>query len=59
MYGEFRLTENLDKARAIFGEAIGRCPKKNIFNAYISIEYQLGEFNRCRRFIKIIGKFSI
>eukprot|EP01083_Nonionella_stella_P039532 107504_1 len=50
MLAEFEIRhQNLQKARSILGEAIGRCPKKNIFNSYIAIEYQLGEFNRCRK----------
>lgn len=50
MFAEFELRQKrLDQARSILGEAIGRCPKKNIFNAYIGIEYQLGEFSRCRK----------
>lgn len=60
MYAEFELRQqNLDKARSILGEGIGRCPKKNIFNSYISIEYQLGEFNRCRKiYQKLLENFS-
>eukprot|EP01084_Bolivina_argentea_P070631 128435_1 len=50
MYAQFELRQgNLNKCREIFGEAIGKCAKKNIFNNYIAMEYQLGEFNRCRK----------
>ena len=50
MFAEFELRQkSLDTARSILGEAIGRCPKKNVFSAYIAMEYQLGQFSRCRK----------
>ena len=30
------------------GQSIGRCPKDKLFNAYIEMEQQLREFDRCR-----------
>ncbi|ETO30213.1 hypothetical protein RFI_06907 [Reticulomyxa filosa] len=49
-FAKFEIRQNnLQNARNIFGTAIGKCPKKSIFNQYISIEFQLGEFSRCRQ----------
>mmetsp|Transcript_40975 Transcript_40975/g.68070 ORF Transcript_40975/g.68070 Transcript_40975/m.68070 type:complete len:692 (-) Transcript_40975:211-2286(-) len=39
----------LDKARKLFGVSIGRCPKEKLFKAYIQLEMQLGEVERCRQ----------
>ncbi|KAK4759983.1 hypothetical protein SAY87_023114 [Trapa incisa] len=39
---------NLDGARKILGNAIGRAPKDKIFKTYIEIELQLGNIDRCR-----------
>jgi len=41
--------KNVDKARKILGEALGRCPKDKLFNSYIEIEIDLREFDRCRK----------
>jgi len=41
--------KNVDKARKILGEALGRCPKDKLFNTYIEIEIDLREFDRCRK----------
>eukprot|EP00485_Elphidium_margaritaceum_P022952 CAMPEP_0202711074 /NCGR_PEP_ID=MMETSP1385-20130828/22943_1 /ASSEMBLY_ACC=CAM_ASM_000861 /TAXON_ID=933848 /ORGANISM="Elphidium margaritaceum" /LENGTH=729 /DNA_ID=CAMNT_0049370737 /DNA_START=27 /DNA_END=2216 /DNA_ORIENTATION=- len=50
MAAEFELRRHdISAMRRIFGASIGKCPKQNVFNAYIGIEYQLGEFDRCRR----------
>ena len=40
--------QRLDAARRILGTAIGMCPKDKVFNTYIHIELQLGNFDRCR-----------
>ncbi|CAO2825101.1 unnamed protein product [Amaranthus hypochondriacus] len=40
---------NLDGARQILGNAIGRAPKDKIFKKYIEIELQLGNIDRCRK----------
>ena len=40
---------DLDKARKIFGQAIGRCPRPSIFKAYTNMEMQLVEIDRCRK----------
>ena len=49
MYVHFNLRcKNLDAARKIFGLAIGKCPNEKIFKAYIEMEMQLAEIDRCR-----------
>jgi hypothetical protein len=49
MYANFELRQqNLDAARAVFGNAMGRAPKPSIFEAYISTEQLLGNMDRCR-----------
>ena len=40
--------KRLDAARKILGMAIGLAPKDKIFKAYIDIEMQLGNVDRCR-----------
>ncbi|XP_060670702.1 uncharacterized protein LOC112488786 [Ziziphus jujuba] len=40
---------NLQGARKILGNAIGRAPKDKIFENYIEIELQLGNIDRCRK----------
>ncbi|PIA63484.1 hypothetical protein AQUCO_00201081v1 [Aquilegia coerulea] len=40
--------QNLEGARKILGNSIGRAPKGKIFKKYIEIELQLGNVNRCR-----------
>jgi len=41
--------KDITAARKILGQAIGRCPSKNkIFRAYIQLELQLGNVERCR-----------
>ncbi len=50
MYAHFEVRQhNLDRARKIFGNAIGRAPKKQVFIAYIELEYQLSNVDRCRK----------
>ena len=49
MFAQFEVRcKNLDAARSIFGNAIGRAPKAKIFEAYITLEMQLGNMERCR-----------
>ncbi|CAB4321477.1 unnamed protein product [Prunus armeniaca] len=45
---------NLEGARKILGTAIGKSPKDKIFNKYIEIELNLGNFDECR---KLCGKY--
>lgn len=40
--------KDLGAARKIFGQAIGICPREKIFRAYIQLEIQLTNFDRCR-----------
>ncbi|KAL5814289.1 hypothetical protein ACOSQ4_024930 [Xanthoceras sorbifolium] len=40
---------NLNSARQILGNAIGKAPKDKIFKKYIEIELQLCNFDRCRK----------
>ena len=50
MAAQFEIRQlRLDAARKILGLAIGMCPKDKIFNTYIHIELQLGNFDRCRK----------
>jgi crooked neck len=47
---QFEVRQNdLGAARKILGNAIGLCPKENIFKGYIDLELQLGEIDRCRQ----------
>jgi crooked neck len=40
--------KQLGKARQVFGNALGQCPRKKVFAAYIAIESALGNIDRCR-----------
>ncbi|KAH8513292.1 hypothetical protein H0E87_006545 [Populus deltoides] len=40
---------NLNGARQVLGNAIGKAPKDKIFKKYIEIELQLGNIDRCRK----------
>uniref|UniRef100_T1IV56 Crooked neck-like protein 1 n=1 Tax=Strigamia maritima TaxID=126957 RepID=T1IV56_STRMM len=44
--------KNLPFARKLLGAAIGKCPKDKLFRAYIELEVQLREFDRCRHLYK-------
>jgi crooked neck len=49
LYAHFQLrNKRLDQARLIFGRAIGVAPREKVFKAYIELELQLGEIDRCR-----------
>ena len=39
--------QRLDAARQILGMAVGSCPKDKLFKAYIDLELQLGNVDRC------------
>ena len=41
--------KDLDRARKVFGMALGMCPRPKIFKAYAELELQLGEVDRCRK----------
>jgi len=49
MFAHFEVRQlALDKARLVFGNAIGQCKNAKLFRAYIDLEYQLGNIDRCR-----------
>lgn len=39
---------NVQAARKLLGQAIGRCPKHKLFKSYIHLELQMGQVERCR-----------
>ena len=41
--------DKLDKTRLLFGKSIGICPNEKIFKAYIELELQLGNLDKCRK----------
>ncbi len=42
----------VDSMRKLLGFALGRCPRPRIFEAYIALESELGEVQRCRELYK-------
>jgi crooked neck len=49
MYAHFYIRcKNLEQARKVFGHAIGKCPNQKIFEAYVELELQLANIDRCR-----------
>ena len=49
MYSQFYIRcKNLEQARKVFGFAIGKCPNQKIFEAYVELELQLANVDRCR-----------
>lgn len=49
LYAHFYIRQkNLDQARKIFGMSIAVCPREKIFKAYIELELQLGNVDKCR-----------
>ncbi|KAK9715749.1 hypothetical protein RND81_06G187000 [Saponaria officinalis] len=56
---QFELRQlNLNGARQMLGNAIGRAPKDKIFKKYIEIELQLGNIDRCRKLYKKYVEWS-
>lgn len=50
LYAQFLVRQaELDKARKVFGMALGMCPRPKLFKAYAELELQLGEVDRCRK----------
>lgn len=50
MYAQlFIRQKELDNARKVFGSAIGKCPREKVIRAYIGMELQLGNVDRCRK----------
>uniref|UniRef100_A0A7E4W298 TPR_REGION domain-containing protein n=1 Tax=Panagrellus redivivus TaxID=6233 RepID=A0A7E4W298_PANRE len=49
MFAMFEIRQlDLAQARKIMGNAIGKCPKKKLFTAYIDLEMRFRDFDRCR-----------
>ena len=50
LYAQYLVRQkNVEKARKVFGQAIGRCPRQKIFKAYAQLEEKLTQFDRCRK----------
>lgn len=50
LFAQFLVRQrDLDRARKVFGMALGMCPRPKIFKAYAELELQLGEVERCRK----------
>ncbi|OWZ22479.1 Pre-mRNA-splicing factor, Crooked neck [Phytophthora megakarya] len=50
LYTKFLIRQrDVQGARMILGEALGRCPKKKLFTSYIELELMMGEIDRCRK----------
>jgi crooked neck len=49
----------LQRARKVFGMALGKCPRPKIFKAYAELELNLGEMDRCRTiYEKFVSTFG-
>jgi tetratricopeptide (TPR) repeat protein len=49
LYSHFYIRQkNLELARKVFGMSIGVCPREKVFKAYIELELQLGNVDKCR-----------
>jgi crooked neck len=40
---------DLDSARKVYGQAMGRCPRTKILISYSQLELKLGNLERCRK----------
>ena len=50
MYAQFLVrTKDLSSARKVLGMSLGKCPREKVFKAYIQLEMQLTNFDRCRQ----------
>lgn len=59
MYAHFEIRQkDVAAARKALGTAIGKCPKPKLFKAYIELELQLREFDRCRKLYEKYLEFS-
>ncbi|KJE90514.1 HAT repeat-containing protein [Capsaspora owczarzaki ATCC 30864] len=59
LFARFELRQkNLKAARLVLGNAIGMCPKDQIFRGYIDIELQLREFDNCRKLYEKFLQFN-
>ena len=60
MYANFEVRQkDLAAARKVLGTAIGKCPKPKLFKAYIELELQLREFDRCRKLYEKYLEFNV
>ena len=60
MYTHFEVRQkDLTAARKALGTAIGKCPKPKLFKAYIELELQLREFDRCRKLYEKFLEFNV
>ncbi|KJH49639.1 HAT repeat protein [Dictyocaulus viviparus] len=59
MLAHFEIRQmDLTAARKILGVSIGKCPKEKLFRAYIDLELQLREFDRCRKLYEKFLEYS-
>lgn len=59
MYAHFELRQlDLTAARKILGVAIGKCPKRKLFNSYLEMELSLREFDRVRKLYEKFLEYS-
>ncbi|KAK6021284.1 HAT repeat protein [Ostertagia ostertagi] len=59
MFAHFEIRQmDLSAARKILGVSIGKCPKEKLFRAYIDLELQLREFDRCRKLYEKFLEYS-
>ena len=50
LYAQFLVRQKqIDRARKVMGQAIGRCPRRKVFKAYAQMEEKLAQFDRCRK----------
>lgn len=60
MYAHFEVRQkDLTATRKALGMAIGKCPKPKLFKAYIELELQLREFDRCRKLYEKFLEFNV
>lgn len=60
MYAHFEVRQkDITAARKALGTAIGKCPKPKLFKAYIELELQLREFDRCRKLYEKFLEFNV
>lgn len=50
LYAKFLIRQrDVQAARLVLGESLGKCPKKKLFRHYIELELMMGEIDRCRK----------
>ncbi|KAL0587367.1 hypothetical protein ABG067_002984 [Albugo candida] len=49
MYAKYLVRlRDVQGARKVLGQSLGKCPKKKLFTSYIELELMMGEIERCR-----------